>query len=267
MKVSVIQMDIAWNDVEANLHRVGQLVDSVEGDTDLIVLPEMFSTGFAINPQGVAEREGGATLQWMERTARQHQCAVAGSVAVDTGQDYFNRFYFVGPQGAISIYDKRHLFAFGGEDKHFRAGCGRTVVEYGGVRFLLQVCYDLRFPVFSRNQGDYDAILYVANWPVARIEVWKTLLRARAIENQCYVVGVNRIGTDPYCEYPGCSMMVDAYGRIVAQCADNKEGTATAELRLEALRNFRQKFPVLKDADLFKLLYTRAPEEIDTKTL
>ena len=160
---------------------------------------------------------------------------------------------FVCPDQEPVWYDKRHLFAYGGEDKHFTAGTRRVVVTYGGIRFLLQVCYDLRFPVFSRNRGDYDAILYVANWPESRIRVWETLLSARAIENQCYIVGVNRVGRDPNCTYCGGSAIIDPYGHFLAQCQRNIADTTTATIDLEALMAFRKKFPVLADADPFTI--------------
>lgn len=258
MKIAILQTDITWADVQSNLQRADTLMDSsVEPDADVVVLPEMFSTGFATQPEGIAEDNGGETLRWMRRTACRRRCAVAGSVAISSCGTYYNRFYLVEPDGTTSTYDKRHLFSFGGEDRCFKPGCRRTVVCFRGVRILLQVCYDLRFPVFSRNCGDYDIALYVANWPEARMDVWQTLLRARAIENQCYVAGVNRVGADEYCRYSGGSMIVDPYGRIVAQCKDNEVDVATAVLRLEAMKSFRRKFPALDDADLFKVLDTR----------
>ena len=258
MKIAILQTDIVWADVQSNLQRADALIDSrVEPDADILVLPEMFSTGFATQPEGIAEEEGGETLRWMRRTASRRQCAVAGSVVTHSRGSFFNRFYFVEPDGSTSTYDKRHLFTFGGEDRCIKPGNKRTVVNFRGVRIMLQVCYDLRFPVFSRNCGDYDLALYVANWPEARMDVWQTLLRARAIENQCYVAGVNRVGTDDSGCYSGGSMIVDPYGRIVAQCKDREEDVATAVLRLEAMKSFRQKFPVLDDADFFKVLETR----------
>ena len=166
---------------------------------------------------------------------------------------FYNRLYFVRPDGSVEHYDKRHLFTYGGEDKHFTRGNRRVVVAWRGVRLLLEVCYDLRFPVWSRNRGDYDAALYVASWPKSRVEAWSTLLRARAIENQCYVVGVNRIGEDPNCEYCGCSAIIDPYGRTLAECERDKECLAEAELDMEALRAFRAKFPVLRDADRLRI--------------
>jgi len=247
MKISLLQTDIVWSDPKANCSHVESIVASLP-QSDVYVLPEMFSTGFATNPDGVAERDE-YTLSWMKSLASSHNAAICGSVAVEVDGLFRNRFYFVKPDGEVMFYDKRHLFSYGGENKRYASGAERVIVEYKGVRFLLQVCYDLRFPVFSRNHKDYDVAIYVANWPVPRIEVWKTLLHARAIENQCYVIGVNRCGNDAVCEYSGGTMIIDAYGRNVAECEYGREDVVTAELNLEKLNSFRSKFPVLDDAD------------------
>lgn len=252
MKITLLQTDIAWENPQKNMEEAERLMEQ-HPDSGLYVLPEMFSTGFCVRPERVAEHAGGAPLQWMKSSAVTHGCAVAGSLAVEEDGRYYNRFYFVFPDGTCEYYDKRHLFAYGGEDERYEAGKERVVVHYRGVRILLQVCYDLRFPVWSRNKGDYDMILYVANWPVPRIEVWKTLLHARAIENQCYVAGVNRVGNDPYCRYDGCSMLIDAYGRDAAACCPGKAGAVTSEIRLDALEQFRKKFPVMDDGDCFTI--------------
>ena len=197
MRTVILQTDIVWGDAEANRRNLTELIGSYEG-VDLFVLPEMFVTGFGFPPQQVAEPEvGGPTLEWMRRMAQEGNCAVAGSVAVRTASDTFrNRFYFVFPDGNVEYYDKRHLFAFGGEHLEYAPGDRRVIVTYKGFRILLQVCYDLRFPVWMRNRNDYDMMLFVANWPVGRRAVWDVLLQARAIENQCYVLGVNRVGKD-----------------------------------------------------------------------
>lgn len=222
--------------------------------SDLYVLPEMFATGFATSPQGMAEpATGGSTLCWMQRVAQEYDAAIAGSVAVtdETTGLYYNRFYFVMPDGTYHHYDKHHLFTYGGEHRYYTAGEQRTVVEYRGVRFLLLVCYDLRFPVWSRNSDEmpYDVMLYVASWPAPRIEAWRTLLRARAIENQCYVAGVNRVGTDPYCTYPGFTTLVNAYGKAEAECKRDTPSAITCIIDMNRLRAFRMKFPVLNDRD------------------
>ena len=252
MKIAILQTNIDWGNPSANVKNADEMMAQCE-DADLYVLPEMFSTGFCTDPKGIAEPLNCETLQWMKQKAADKGCAVAGSIAtVDDGK-YYNRFYFVHPDGTIESYDKKHLFTYGGEDKHFTAGNQRVIVTYKGVRILLQVCYDLRFPVWARNRKDYDMILYVASWPTSRVEVWKTLLRARAIENQCYVVGVNRVGDDPNCSYCGGSAIIDPYGRTLAACEDGKVCDANAVLDMEVLEAFRKKFPVLNDADPFQL--------------
>ena len=255
MRLAILQHDIVWGSPEENRRRLKMMLDGQTG-ADLYVLCEMWPTGFATHPDGIAEAANGASLQWMKRMAHQHNAAVAGSIAVQEEGLFYNRFYFVNPDGIVVYYDKRHLFSYGGEDQHFTRGEQRTVVEWRGIRFLLEVCYDLRFPVWSRNgwnqerqQADFDAILYVANWPTPRIEAWSTLLRARAIENQCYVVGVNRVGEDPNCKYCGGSAIIDPYGRTLAECENNKDCVAETLLDMEALEAFRKKFPVLNDAD------------------
>lgn len=247
-RISLLQMDIVWGDPEANAVTAMKAIDANPG-SDLYVLPEMWSTGFATEPKNIAEKDL-HSLNWMAHTARQKGVALAGSIATElTDGDFRNRFYFVKPTGDVVYYDKHHLFTYGGEDKRYTAGNQRTVVEYGGIRFLLLVCYDLRFPIWSRSHEDYDCILYVASWPTSRIDAWRTLLKARAIENQCYVAGVNRVGTDPACQYCGGTMLVDPYGKVVTECDDNKEMVITAELDTTLLQNFRKKFPVLKDRD------------------
>ena len=179
---------------------------------------------------------------------------MAGSVSIKENGKFYNRFYFVYPDGTYCSYDKRHLFTYGGEHKTFTAGKERVIVTYQGVRILLQICYDLRFPVWSRNRKDYDMVIYVASWPTPRVEVWSALLRARALENQCYVAGVNRVGEDPSCQYSGGTALIDPYGHTLGACKDGEEGEVTADIDMEELERFRQKFPVLDDADAFELM-------------
>ena len=248
MKITILQRDIEWANPALNVSRADEAIDRNPG-SDIYVLPEMFSTGFCTNPEGIAENDNSETLQWMKRKAAAIDAAIAGSVAIGKDGKFFNRFYFVKPNGEVTHYDKKHLFTYGGEHKRFTAGDKRVVVEFRGVRILLEICYDLRFPIWSRNHGDYDMILYVASWPTPRVAAWSALLVARAIENQCYVAGVNRVGTDPACQYCGGSVVIDPYGKTIASCADNQECEASAEIDIEALEAFRQKFPVLNDAD------------------
>ncbi len=252
MKIAILQTDIDWGNPSVNVKKADEMIDRYE-QVDLFVLPEMFSTGFCTDPKGIAEPLGGESLQWMKRKAKEKGCALAGSIATEENGRFFNRFYFVHPDGKVDSYDKKHLFTYGHEDRFFTAGDQRVIVRYKGVSILLQVCYDLRFPVWARNRKEYDLILYVASWPASRIEAWNTLLRARAIENQCYVAGVNRVGEDPNCTYSGGSAVIDPFGHTLACCGDATPNIAVADLDLESLEAFRKKFPVLNDADSFNL--------------
>lgn len=247
MKTVILQNDILWADPAGNIRKADAAISS-SPDADLYILPEMFSTGFCTSPEGIAESDG-ATLEWMKKKAAQCGAAIAGSVAIKEDGNFYNRFYFVKPDGDVVSYDKKHLFTYGKEHESFTAGDRRVIVEYLGVRILLEICYDLRFPVWSRNRGDYDMIIYVASWPSSRISAWNSLLVARAVENQCYVAGVNRVGTDPSDSYSGGSVIVDPYGNVIARCQDGIESCSEAEIDLELLETFRRKFPVLNDAD------------------
>lgn len=249
MKISLLQQDIIWANPPANQQVAEGVLRDLE-KSDVYVLPEMFSTGFAVHPEYVAEKDG-SSVRWMQMIAAELDAAICGSVAIEEDGKFANRFYFVKPDGECIYYDKRHLFTYGGEHKRYTKGEERVVVDFRGVRFLLQVCYDLRFPVFARNNDEtpYDVAIYVASWPTSRIEVWNTLLHARAIENQCYVAAVNRVGEDLACKYCGGTMLIDAYGRTIAECELNKQCAITADLDMEALAAFRKKFPVLDDAD------------------
>lgn len=242
-------MDIAWGDCQGNVRRADAMIDNAP-EADLYIFPEMFSTGFAADPEGMAESENGKTVEWMRRKAVAKDAAIAGSLAIRSGGRYFNRLYFVKPDGEVTTYDKRHLFSYAGENLHYTRGEERVIVEWRSVRIMLQVCYDLRFPVFSRNNGDYDMIIYVASWPTSRIKVWDTLLHARALENQCYVAGVNRVGRDPNCAYCGNSLIISPYGEDLAVCGSGEESAKMAEIEMEMLRSFRKKFPVIDDADI-----------------
>lgn len=249
MKIILLQRDIVWGDPARNIERLDEAFRSV-APTDLYVLPEMWSSGFATDPVGYAEETPGAALEYMIRKSAELDAAIAGSVAVHDPRGYHNRFYFVKPDGSFEKYDKHHLFTYSGEHHRYTAGGDRVTVEWRGVRFRLTVCYDLRFPGWCRNNDGYDVMLCVASWPEVRVEPWKALLRARAIENQCYVIAVNRVGDDPGNHYCGASMAIDAWGNIVAACTDDLECAADIELNMEALKEFREKFPVLGDRDL-----------------
>lgn len=253
MKISLVQMNLAWCDTAENLRHAEQLISSAPG-ADVYVLPEMFTTGFCMEPQRIAEPMEGPSLMWMRRVAAKTNAAIVGSVATTAPEGgYKNRMYFVEPDGQVTHYDKRHLFSYSGEDKHYEAGADRVIVEFRGVRFFLQVCYDLRFPVFGRNCDDYDVALYVANWPDKRRMAWDILLRARAIENQAVVIGVNRVGDDPMCHYDGGTAAIDFFGFVAAACADSTEEVVTYEVKMDELRHYRDKFPSLADSDDFIL--------------
>lgn len=250
IKVAICQVDMEWEHTARNLERLEPFVAAAAAD--VVVLPEMFATGFKLRPARVAEPMDGLVVRTMRRWASEYGKAVVGSAVISEGDVFRNRQFFVKPSGETVWYDKRHLFRPGGEARDYTPGARRVVVEYMGVRFLLLVCYDLRFPVWSRNRGDYDAIVYSASWADDRREVWRTLLRARAIENQSYVVGVNRVGTDPDARYAGDSAIVDFMGRTMADAGD-RELTLVAELDTEARQEYLEKFPAWMDADEFVL--------------
>ena len=253
MKIALIQMNLAWCDAAENLRHAEELIKSQPG-ADVYVLPEMFTTGFCMEPSRIAEPMEGPTLAWMRRVASETDAAIVGSVATIAPEGgYKNRMYFVEPEGQVFHYDKRHLFSYSGEDKHYEAGRERVIIEWRGVRFLLQVCYDLRFPVFARNCDDYDVALYVANWPDKRRMAWDILLRARAIENQAVVIGVNRVGTDPMCNYDGGTAAIDFFGFVAVRCDDNTEQVITYEVKMDEMRQYREKFPSLNDSDDFRI--------------
>ena len=252
MKVNLLQTDIAWADPQENIHRVEAMIAHTDEDTSLYVLPEMWATGFAISPEGIAEEEASSeALAWMRQTAIDRDCAISGSLAVHlTDGTFRNRHYFVTPTGT-SFYDKRHLFTHGHEDRCYTAGSQAVVVEWQGWKWLLLTCYDLRFPVFSRygRAGLYDGIILVANWPEQRQSAWEVLTRARAMENQCYVLAVNRAGSDPVTTYVGGSMVIDPIGRIVAEAEAGRPSIVTAQPDIEKLRLMRHRFRVLSDRD------------------
>ena len=247
-------MNLAWCDAAENLRHAEELIKSQPG-ADVYVLPEMFTTGFCMEPSRIAEPMEGPTLAWMRRVASETDAAIVGSVATIAPKGgYKNRMYFAEPDGQVFHYDKRHLFSYSGEDKHYEAGRERVIIEWRGVRFLLQVCYDLRFPVFARNCDDYDVALYVANWPDKRRMAWDILLRARAIENQAVVIGVNRVGTDPMCNYDGGTAAIDFFGFVAVRCDDNTEQVITYEVKMDEMRQYRDKFPSLNDSDDFRII-------------
>ena len=252
LSVTLIQCELAWEQPADNRQQIGDIIAGLDEIPDLIVLPEMFTTGFSMNALANAEKPGGATEQWLRELAQRHDCALTGSIAVAAGEGVYNRMLFATPEG-VQHYDKRHLFRMAGEHKRYRAGEHRVIVTWRGWRILLQVCYDLRFPVFSRNREDYDLAVYVANWPAVRREHWRQLLVARAIENLACVVGVNRIGSDARgLDYSGDSLAVAADGELLRDMK-NENGAVRVVLSGAELHSYRDSFPCQLDADSFQL--------------
>ncbi len=249
---TLVQCELTWESPADNRGQFSKIIDGLSEPTDLIVLPEMFTTGFSMNALANAEAPGGDTEHWLIELAAKHNCAITGSIAVNDDGKVFNRMLFATPE-SCQHYDKRHLFRMAGEHKRYAGGEKRVIVEWRGWRILLQVCYDLRFPVFSRNCEDYDLALYVANWPEPRRLHWRSLLQARAIENLACVIGVNRIGSDAKgWIYSGDSLAVGPDGTLLADLL-NENGTANAVLDGAALLNYRESFPCQLDADAFQL--------------
>lgn len=277
LAITLIQPDLRWEDKAANLRHFETLIGEIRENTHLVVLPEMFSTGFSMRPEALAEHMDGPTVAWMKQIAASKKVILTGSLIIEEKGRYFNRLIWMLPNGRYGIYDKRHRFAYAGEDQHYTAGHKRLIASVNGWRVNLLVCYDLRFPVWSRQQlqepleppaagetvplknpgsapePEFDLLVYVANWPQRRSHAWKTLLQARAIENQSYVVGVNRVGNDGNDIYhSGDSMIVDPLGEILYQAGD-KESIFTLTLQREKLEEVRTRFPFWKDADSFTI--------------
>lgn len=255
--ISAIQTKIEWENVQTNLRLLEPKISGLKGKTQVVVLPEMFTTGFSMNPAPMAKMYE-STLEWMRQTSKDNRVILTGSLIAKEGDHFFNRMIWMQPDGNFGFYDKRHLFAFSGEHNHYSFGNERLITSVMGWKFNLQVCYDLRFPVWSRQSSpetpEYDALIYVANWPEVRSHAWKSLLVARAIENQCYVIGVNRCGKDAReIYYSGDTMIVDPLGETMAHVAHD-EDILTCKLSRELLDSTRTRFPFLKDGDHFKLL-------------
>jgi omega-amidase len=252
MKISVIQPDTLWEDKPVNLDVLSIMISALP-ETDIIILPETFNTGFSMNPEFLSEQPESVTYDWMAAMAKLTGAGICGSYIVKNGQDYFNRWVFVSPDKISWHYDKRHLFRIDGEENLFTPGNKRITFGFRGLRILPNICYDLRFPVWTRNRNDYDLIINSANWPAPRRDVWLTLLRARAIENQCFVAGANRVGTDGKgIRYCGDSMIISPKGEIIAVAGD-EETSVTGDISLDELNQFRNKFPVGGDADKFSI--------------
>jgi predicted amidohydrolase len=260
LTISTIQTDIHWENKDKNLRMLEEKIQSLQGNTEVVILPEMFSTGFSMHAESLAEPMDGPTVEWMKKVSIENKMIVTGSVIIEAEKKYYNRLIWMMPNGSYGTYDKRHLFAYSGEDKHYTAGNKRLITSVKGWKINVQVCYDLRFPVWARQhpaeesgQPEYDVLLYVANWPERRSHAWKTLLCARAIENQCYVVGVNRVGKDGNdIYYSGNSLVIDPLGEVLYHMAD-EEDIFTITLHKKKLEEIRAKFPFLQDGDGFNI--------------
>ena len=238
MKITVIQQDIAWKDVATNIGRLKKLVANAER-SDLYLFPEMCSTGFCMQPQGIAEEVDGPTVQLMKHLAIEYNAAMVVPVMTHENGKFYNRMYFITPDGVLGQYDKHNLFEYSGEDKVFEPGQGKVVWEWRGVRFRPAICYDLRFPVFLYNKKEYDVLLISANFPDSRLLAWDTLVRARAIENACYVAASNRVGADDYGTYKGHSVILNPYGMTMAKCRSRRQGSVTVELDMDMITKLR----------------------------
>ncbi len=255
LKISIVQTDIAWENKQENLRMLREKLHALRGTTEIVVLPEMFSTGFTMKSRELAEPVSGITVRILKELAADFQLALCGSFICSERSNYYNRAFFITPEGEEFYYDKRHLFRMGNEAEYFSSGNNKLIISYRGWNICLLVCYDLRFPVWSRNvNNEYDLLIYMASWPQARRLAWDTLLCARALENMCYVCGVNRIGVDGNkLIYNGGSVVFSAKGEVLASVPDGEEGIETVSLSLISLQQLRDKFPVWKDADAFRL--------------
>ncbi len=255
LTIAIIQSNLVWeNPIQNRLDFYRKLSD-IKDSIDLIILPEMFTTGFTMNPNIVSENMQGNTIEWMKQIAKEKKAALTGSIVISENNEYYNRLLFVEPSGKIHYYDKRHTFTLAGEHLVYTAGKKHTIINYKGWKINPLICYDLRFPVWARNTQDYDLLFYVANWPKPRIAAWDALLKARAIENMSYCIGVNRVGLDANnLEYPGHSVVYDLFGNVVETCEDDKEDITIATLSKDHLKNYRQKLQFLNDRDSFTLM-------------
>lgn len=261
LKVTIIQSELHWENVDKNLAMFSEKIDAISEPTDVIVLPEMFNTGFSMYSKELAENMNGKTVNWMKEQAKRSDAVVTGSLIIEEHNNFYNRLIWVQPDGDFYTYDKRHLFRMADENESFSAGTKRLIVNYKGWRICPLICYDLRFPVWSRNTSNketpaYDCLIYIANWPAARKAPWSKLLEARAIENQCYVIGANRIGEDgKNIAYSGNSVIVNAKGEVISNIPENTAYSETINLKLVELNDFRADFPVSMDGDEFEIIH------------
>jgi omega-amidase len=257
LRITLIQSNLHWENSELNLQMFSEKINAIKEETDIIVLPEMFSTGFTMNAKQMAESMEGTTVQWMKKMSEKKNCIITGSIIIKEDNKFYNRLLWITPE-KISFYNKRHLFSYAGEDKTYTGGDKKIIVHYKGWNILPLVCYDLRFPVWNRrtNNDNYDLIIYVANWPERRIHAWKQLLIARAIENQCYVAGLNRVGNDGNNIYhSGESAVIDFKGEQLLIIDNKQEFISTTTLSKNNLDEFRKHFAFFQDADSFEIKY------------
>jgi predicted amidohydrolase len=255
LTISTIQSDLFWEDKEANLGMFEKKIRAISEKTEIIILPEMFSTGFSMNAEKFAEKMDGRTISWMKDISKEKRAIITGSLIIEEENKFYNRLVWMMPNGNFGYYDKRHLFAYAEEDKYYTCGNKRLIASVNGWKINLQICYDLRFPVWARQQSDaeYDLLIYVANWPSRRSQAWKALLQARAIENQCYVIGVNRVGKDGNdILYSGDSLIIDPLGETIHDMKD-EDTVFGFTLEKQKLNEIRTKFPFLRDADDFSI--------------
>lgn len=254
LHVSILQSNIFWEDKLANLKLFEKKISRIS-HSDLIVLPEMFTTGFTMNPEPLAETMDGKTVNWMLDLASEKKSLIVGSVIIEDDNNFYNRLIAAFPNGTLQYYDKKHLFTLANEHHHYTAGKKQLLLEYKGWKIFPLICYDLRFPVWARNKVNYDVLIYIASWPKLRINAWDALLKARAIENMSYTIGVNRVGVDNnQYEYPGHSVVLDAYGKEILSTIENQEGVFNVILEKEKLNETRNKLQFLNDKDKFKIL-------------
>lgn len=259
LRISLIQTNLFWEDRQQNLNHLEGLIGGLKGKTDIIIFPEMFTSGFSMDTSKEFDTMHGETMKWMQKNAFELNAVLCGSIRLEEKGEFYNRFIWMNPDGSFEKYDKRHLFSFAKEDNHFKRGEEKLIIEYKGWKILPLICYDLRFPVWSKNrlvngEAEYDLLIYTANWPEVRNVVWKSLLLARAIENQAYVAGVNRVGKDAnQINYSGDSSIISPYGAYISEATAGEEYIVNAELNYSLLEGFRKKFPVHSDADTFDI--------------
>ena len=255
LKLALVQTNLFWENPIKNRDVFSKKINAIKQNVDLIILPEMFTTGFTMNPELLAEDMKGKTVSWMLEMAKSKKAAIVGSFVASEGSDYYNRLLFAHPNGNLDYYDKRHTFTLAGENNVYKAGNKRVIVQYKGWKICPLICYDLRFPVWSRNTEDYDILLYIANWPTPRISAWDSLLKARAIENMCYSVGVNRVGTDANKhDYSGHSACYNVLGEKISNFKPHEEDIQVVELSKNHITSIREKLKFLEDRDRFNLI-------------